>query len=177
MVLKMKQVDFSVLENSPEEVYFMADCLLTYPEKIPGLINFGLHSFEKASWRALWVADKIHEKQPALIRPFIAQMVDALQTTDNESKLRHLLKLISLNELPPEKLSFLLDFCLRELTDAARPVAIRVHAMQILYEISVLEPDFKPELAQVIEHEMDFHGSAGINSRGKVLLKKLHANS
>jgi hypothetical protein len=158
---------------SGENISILADFFLSHPIQIEQLMDIALKVEGKGSWRAIWVADRVHEKEPELIKPYIPRMVDALENMVDESKLRHLLKLISLNDIPSEKISMLLDFCLREFTDAERPVAIRVHAMQILYEISELEPDFKDELAQVIEHEMEYHGSAGISSRGKMILKKL----
>jgi hypothetical protein len=47
--------------------------------------------------------------------------------------------------------------------------------MQILFNIAQKEPDFSGELIELIEHEMEYHGSAGIASRGGKLLKKLYA--
>lgn len=67
----------------------------------------------------------------------------------------------------------MLDFCIHHFTTAEEPIAVRVHAMQILYNISETEPDFKPELIHIIEHELEYHSSAGIKSRGGKLLKKL----
>jgi len=69
--------------------------------------------------------------------------------------------------------SFLLDFCIENLTSAKEPPAIRVHAMQILYNISEIERDFKPELLAIIEHELEYHSTAGISSRGLKIVKKL----
>ena len=46
------------------------------------------------------------------------------------------------------------------------------YIVRLLIEI---EPEFKQELIQLIEHEMEFHSTAGIKSRGKKLLKKLYA--
>jgi hypothetical protein len=45
--------------------------------------------------------------------------------------------------------------------------------MQVLYGISENEPDFKPELIQIIEQEMEYRPTPGIISRGSKLLKKL----
>jgi hypothetical protein len=169
----MNKDEFQELLASGENIAIIVDFLLNRPDQIEHLMDIALNVPAKGSWRAVWVADRIHERKPELIKPYINRMVDALETINNESKLRHLLKLISLNDIPLEKLSFLLDYCIREFTNAERPVAVRVHAMQVLFEISELEPDFKPELVQVIEHEMEYHGSAGISSRGTSLLKKL----
>jgi hypothetical protein len=48
--------------------------------------------------------------------------------------------------------------------------------MQILFNIAQKEPDFSGELIELIEHELEYHGSAGLASRGKKILKKLVKN-
>ncbi len=169
----MKRADFYALLDAWENIYLLTDYLVEYPQEIGYLTDIGLHESKKESWRALWIIDKVHEKNPELIRPYIPQFIEALPLISNESKLRHLLKLISLNPIPENQLGTLWDYGLNEFTNAARPIAIRVNAMQLLFEVSETIPDLKPELIQLIEHEIEFHGSAGIKSRGKKLLGKL----
>ena len=170
----MKRETIYNLLVSWENINLLMEQMITNPTAIDSLIKIGLYDTEKESWRAVWIVDKIHEKRPELIRPYIPQLIDSLQTVTNESKIRHLLKLISLNPLPDKKLSFLLNYSLDIFTNAARPIAIRVHAMLILFEISEYESGFKSELIQLIEHEIEFHPSAGLKSRGTKLLRKLH---
>ncbi len=170
----MTRDEFYDLLDSWDNIYLLIDYLVDNPKHIDMVFEIGFGEKEAKSWRAIWLADKIHEKNPELIQPYIPWMIEDLKTTKNESKIRHLLKLISLNPIPEHEMSFLLEYCIANFTNAEIPVAIRVHAMQTLYEISELEPDFKHELMEMIEHEMDFHATAGINSRGKKLLKKLY---
>jgi hypothetical protein len=101
-------------------------------------------------------------------------MTDFMLITKKSGKKRHLLKLISLHDIPEEKMAILLNFCIDVFTNAAEDIAVRVHAMQILFNIAQKEPDFAGELIGLIEHEIEFHGSAGISSRGGKLLKKLY---
>ncbi len=171
----MKQEQFFELLDTWDNIHLLIQYLIDYPKKIDILIEIGLDDQIKNSWRAIWLSDKIHEKKPELIRPYIPQYISFLNKTKNEGKKRHMLKLIGLNPIPEKDISFLLEYCLSEFTNAEMSVAIRVHAMQILYEISEFEPEFKHELIQLIEHEMEFHSTAGIKSRGKKLLKKLYA--
>ena len=170
----MTRDEFYKLLESGENVRILTDFLLEHPNQIDQLVDIALNDPRKGMWRAMWIIDKIHEKSPKLIRPHINRMIEAIESISDDSKLRHLLKIISLNKIPQQHLSFLLEYGINELTNAERPVAIRVHAMQILFEISKQEPDFKQELIQLIEHEMEYHATGGINSRGKRLLKKLY---
>lgn len=144
-----------------------------HPEKLSDLMDIALHTDHPKSWRAAWLADKIHDNRPELLVPFIEKMIAALKTETRHGLKRHFLKLISLNSIPQKHYSFLMDYCLTCFTSAGEPVSVRVYAMQILFNISEDMPDFKPELLSVIEHELELHSTAGIRSRGKKLAQKL----
>ena len=100
-------------------------------------------------------------------------MIQQLRIEIHSGKKRHLLKLISMNTIPSEHHGFLIDYCLDMLTTGKEPPAVRVHAMQNLYNISETEPELKPEILAIIEHEMEFHATAGIIARGSRLTKNL----
>jgi hypothetical protein len=117
--------------------------------------------------------DKINDQAPELIIDYIPKIIEQLKVEKSDGKKRHLLKLISLKEIPDLYLGFLTDFCITIFTSSKEPIAVRVHAMQILGNIAMKEPDLKPEIALIMEHEMENHGSAGIVSRCKKILKKL----
>ena len=169
----MNRQELYDLLDSWENIQILIQHLIDHPEQIDLLMDIALNDTRKSSWRAAWLIDKVHEKQAGLIQPYIPEMILALRSINDDAKKRHFLKLISLNRLPGQQLSFLLDFCLNEFTNANQAVAIRVHAMQVLYEISETEPEFKHELIQLIGHEIEYHNSPGISSRGRKLLKKL----
>jgi len=78
-----------------------------------------------------------------------------------------------MNDLPLAQLGFLTDFCIGVFTSAKVPVAVRVHAMQVLYNITEIQPELKTEILLIIEHEMENHFSAGILSRGNKIANKL----
>lgn len=147
--------------------------ITTNPENISVLSEITIHSNHPKSWRAAWMMDKIHEKTPGLITPLIPEIIGQIKTEKQEGKKRHFLKLISLNHIPKEQQSFMLDFCLKAFTSAKEPLAVRVHAMQILYNITEQEPGLKPEILALIENEIEIHSSPGIVSRGRKLVEML----
>ena len=169
----MTENELSELLQSGENIPIMARYFTDHPELLPALMNIAADDRENSTWRAFWIADKIHEQQPDLIVPFLPAITDLALTTQNSSKKRHLLKLISLHDIPPERMAPLLNFCLDLFTNAMEAVAVRVHAMQILFNIALKEPEFTGELADLIEHEIEYFGSAGISSRGRKLLREL----
>ena len=93
-----------------------------------------------------------------------------------QEKKRHFLRMLTSHEISEEHSGFMVEYCLKAFQSAKEPVAVKVHAMQILFNIAQKEPDLKEEIALVIEHEMEYHATAGILSRGKKLLSKLRSN-
>lgn len=147
--------------------------IISEPANYKNLVDITLTSNNPKSWRAAWLMDKINDQAPDLIINYIPEIIEQLKVEKSDGKKRHLLKLISLKEIPDEYLGFLTDFCIAIFTSSKEPIAVRVHAMQILGNIAMKEPDLKPEIILIMEHEMENHGSAGIVSRCKKILKKL----
>ena len=137
------------------------------------LMEMALYDERAMTWRAAYLIDKINDLQPELILPYLEKMIEQVQVEKHGGKRRHFLKLISMNKIPEQKLGLMLDFAIETFKSSKEAVAVRVHAMQILYNITELEPELKHEILTVIEHEMENHSSAGIISRGKKLVKKL----
>jgi hypothetical protein len=169
----MNENEIRSLIQSWENLSLMVRYVADYPEYLDLIVSKALDDSQPENWRAAWMVDKIHEKHPELVIPFLPVMTDFLLTTQNAGKKRHILKLLSLHDIPEEKMAELLNFGYQLFTDASEPVAVRVHAMQILFNIARKEPDFAGELIELIEHEIEFHGSAGITSRGRKLIRKL----
>jgi len=169
----MRKEELIELINSWENLPFLVKEIAQTPEYYAMLMDVALYSSYQKSWRAAYLVDKINDKYPELLHPFLSEMIEQVKIEKSESKKRHFLKLISLNDLPQVQLGYMLDFCLKTFTSAKEPVAVRVHAMQILYNISESEPELKHEILTTIEHEIENHSSAGIVSRGRKLVQKL----
>ncbi|MEN8118330.1 MAG: hypothetical protein ABFS16_15195 [Bacteroidota bacterium] len=170
----MTEEELYILLDSWENIEIVTQELSHSPEKFGILMNIALNKSEQRSWRAAYLADKIHDDFPGLLKPYLPDIIKKLKIEKNASKRRHWLKLISMNKIDPQYSGFLVDYCLNAFTSAKEAVAVRVHAMQILFNISEIEPGLKPELLAVIEHEMEYHSTAGILSRGSKLAKQLH---
>ncbi len=161
------------LLNSWENIELLIHEALTHPEYVRLIADIAFYSDHPKSWRAAWLMDKIHNKKPKMIEPFIKEIILQLKKETSSSKIRHFLKLISLYAIPKNHSSFLFEYCHQHFTSAKEPVAVRVYALQVLYNLSEEEPDLKPELLSTIRYENELHSTAGIRSRGKKLAKKL----
>lgn len=173
----MTQNELFDLIVSWENLPLLVRQLENNPENLNILIKLTLENEHPKSWRAAYIAEKINDNHPELIAPFLSEIIRRLKTEKNTSKKRHYLKLVSLHKVSERDISFLVNYSLKCFTSASEPVANRVHAMQILFNISEKETDFKPELLSIIEHEMELHPTPGIVSRGKKLVKKLFSQT
>ncbi len=156
-----------------ENIELVIHQMCNNPDDFEVLVKYALYDNRQRSWRAAYLIDQIHDQFPQLVIPILPRIIEKLKVEDNASKRRHWLKLISMNKLPEQYLGFLFDYCIEAFTSDKEAVAVRVHAMQILYNISESEPELKPEVMGIIEQEIQHHPTAGIRSRGTKLLNKL----
>lgn len=145
----------------------------SHPDYLSGLMDIALTGSNRHSWRAAWIADKINEQHPGIVKPWILQITEGLKGLKHTGKKRQFLKLVSLCPISPEHRGFLVDYCLACLDSPAEPPAVKAHAMQILYQISEYEPELKEELLQILEFEIEISESAGIKARARRLSEKL----
>jgi hypothetical protein len=66
----------------------------------------------------------------------------------------------------------LADHCFSALSSGESAIAIKAYSMEILYKLAVIYPQLANELAASIRILME-DGSAGIVSRGNMILKKI----
>ena len=169
----MTREELVELIDSWENLPILVNEIARTPDYYSLLMDIALYYSYKKSWRAAYLVDKINDQYPELLQPFLNKMIEQVTIEKSESKRRHFLKLISMNNLTGDQQGYILDFCIKTFTSAKEPVAVRVHAMQVLYNISLNEPDLKPEILAIFEHELENHSSAGILSRGMKLVRKL----
>jgi hypothetical protein len=171
----MNENELQSLIHSWENLNVIVRHISDHPEHLEMLVKIALDDNQSENYRAVWIVEKMHDLHPELVLPYFPAMTRFLMTTQNSGKKRHLLKLLSLHPIPEENIALLLNFCINVFSNATEEIAVRVHAMQILFNITLKEPDFTGELIGLIEHEIELHGSPGISSRGGKLLKKLYA--
>lgn len=170
----MTEQELYELLDSWDNIEIVIRELSQNPEGFAVLMRIALHHPKQRSWRAAYLADKIHDDFPEMLQPYLPSIIEKLETETNASKRRHWLKLISMNQIQEQYFVKLFDYCIKAFTSGQEAVAVRVHAMQILFNISEIESELKPEVLGIIENEIEQHPTAGIRSRGTKLSKKLH---
>jgi hypothetical protein len=136
------------------------------------LLDIALEEGEPLNWRAAWILDGSDEQHPGLASHAISRMVSSLPGIESVGVLRILLRLLSRYEVKEEDQGVLIDLCFGYMVTERFPVAVKVHAMQILYNHVLIYPELKDELITVIEDQMD-NNSVGFRARSMILIKQL----
>ncbi len=136
------------------------------------LLQLTLHEKDPLAWRACWVLDGSDERKPGLARKHIGTIVKALPDLESLGALRSLLRMLSRYKIPEKYQGLLIDLCFSYLVSELYPVAVKVHAMQIIYQHVLIYPELKDELMAVIEDQIA-NNSVGFKSRGRRLIKQM----
>ncbi|MEA3460859.1 MAG: hypothetical protein U9R49_03195 [Bacteroidota bacterium] len=136
------------------------------------LLQLTLHEKDPLAWRASWILDGSDEKKPGLARIHINEIIQALPELESKGALRSLLRMLARYDIPEEEQGLLIDLCFNYLVSELFPVAIKVHAMQIIYNHVLLYPELKNELIAIIEDQED-NNTVGFKSRGRILIKQM----
>jgi hypothetical protein len=143
------------------------------PDIFDSVWDIMLEDSYPVSMRAGWVIYLFGQKHPGYIQPRAAEIIQRLPSITTGSVVRNLLGVLSVLKIPDDHAGQLFDFCYG-IVESPRPaIAHKAYSMTILYNISEMEPDLKPELITLFEEQLDTE-SAGIKSRTKNLLKKLY---
>jgi 8-oxo-dGTP diphosphatase len=160
---------------SMKEAEWVAVSAIENPAIFRKLLEYSFSDDGRLAFRASWTLTKVCDKYPEIIYPHLNDLVEKLAKLDNESALRSFLRIISLSDI--EKISdmnqgMLLDQCFSLLRSGFSAIAVKAYSMEILYKLALIYPELANELSTSIRILME-DGSAGITSRGKMVLKKL----
>lgn len=136
------------------------------------LLELALHDKDPVAWRASWVLDGSDEQQAGLAIPYISKIVRSLPALESKGSLRSLLRLLCRYDIPEEDQGLLIDLCFSYLTSELYPLAVKVHAMQIVYNHVLIYPELKDELVTVLEDQME-NNSVGFLARARRLIKQM----
>jgi len=136
------------------------------------LLHLALHEKDPIAWRAAWVLDGSDELKSGLARKYISKIVEALPELESMGTLRSLLRMLTRYDIPENEQGLLIDLCFSYLVSELYPVAVKAHAMQIIYHHVLLYPELKNELIAVIEDQAE-NNSVGFKARGNILIKQM----
>ena len=159
-------------EMSRKNTDFVKDVVLSSPELFKELIQLALLNEEPVSRRAMWVIDVASEENPAILKPYLNDLIIHLSKFNHDGLKRHTLRMLSRYDIRFVDFLPILDLFFEFMKSAKESVAVRYQAMNLLYVMSNKEADLKYELATSIEMQMH-EGSTGLKNHSHKLFKKL----
>jgi len=146
--------------------------IMNSDEHVNALLRLALHDKDPIAWRACWLLDCSDEKKPGLMQKHLPRILGALEGMQSKGTLRSLLRLLTRYQIPEDEQGLLIDLCFAYLVSEQYPVAVKAHAMQIIYNHVLIYPELKHELIAVIEDQAG-NNSVGFRARGNILIKQM----
>lgn len=160
-------------EQSKMNVNYIVDFVKDKEECINDLVQFTFNEKEPVNSRASWVLIHLSDLEKKLILPYINFFVENINLERSDAVKRNILRILSAYNIDKNSHSFMTDLCFEILISVKEKVAAKVHAMQILYNLSEIYSDLKPELQLVLQEEIK-HNSIAFENRAKKIIKKLN---
>ena len=151
---------------------YVAHCIGDNENEFEQLMTIVLHGKEPVVQRAAWAMDACIEVRPELLAPYVETLINALPCFCNNGVKRQVVRALSVRDIPKELEGQLANLCFDWLQSPDMPVAVKVHCMQILANITEKHPDLAVELRTIIAEQIP-RNSVGFASRGRKILKKL----
>jgi len=123
---------------------------------------------QRAAWSMSWAA----REKPAMIQPYIKDLVAQLQRTDvHPSVIRNAVRILQEVFIPEELHGEVMNACFGFIENPATPVAIKAFSLTTLGNLATHYPDIMPELKLIIEERWE-HETAAFKTRAKKVLAK-----
>ena len=122
--------------------------------------------------RAAWVARYCFDAYPWLVKPHISKMIRHLEKEIQNGVKRCIVYILQHCTIPEALEGRITETCYVLLNNAKEPVANKIFAMGILYNMIKKYPELEIELEETIRSQMPY-SSPGFKSRGDKILKKL----
>lgn len=149
-----------------KEMVLLDDSLFTEIYKLIYCAN------PKLAWHAAWVIDHVSEADPSKLEAFIPEMIDQLPKLKSSSLKRHFTRMLASQKIPENQMGLLVDV-LYNLLSPSEAIAVRANALQVLYNIALIEPALQAELINVTEIILEEELTPGMFSKAKRVLRLL----
>jgi len=135
------------------------------------LMHFFFHEKWRYGQRSAWAIGRIGAKQPKLIAPYLAKMVEILDKDTHDAVKRNTVRIFEDIDIPEDIEGELFDKCLAFVIDTKAAIAIRCFSLTICGKVAEKYPELQSEVVEVIKEYMP-HGSAGFKVRCRRLINQ-----
>lgn len=168
----MNIADVLIKEHSLKNTKLISNYICNNTSELKQLLQIFESNNQRLIQRAAWPLLHIANTKICLFLPYIPYLITLLKKPFHSAVKRNVLRVLASLPIKEQYLGKLVNLSFGFLFDPKEPVAIKVYAMQILYNATLKHPDLKQEVILAIQHNLT-NGSAGILSRGHKLIKLL----
>ena len=143
------------------------------PEKFHKVVLMMVGNDPDLAKRAAWVFSHCADEYPHLVKPHIKPIVNNLFKTQEDAVKRASVRNLQFIDIPERMWGKTVEIGFDFLQSHTEPIAVKVFAMTMLYNLSNAIPEIKQELKIMIEDQIPL-SSAGFQNRGNKILAKLN---
>ncbi len=144
------------------------------PKHFKDLIDLVYINEPIISQRASWVMSICMDEQPELFDNYIQTILIHFPYSNfHDSVKRHSLKVLQNINIPNNELGKLIDDCFNLIHSNSEAVAVKVYAMDFIFNNCKNEPDILNELKLEIENQLPY-SSAGFKSKANKIIKYIN---
>lgn len=125
-----------------------------------------------AACKAAWILRHAADRHPAMIRPYLKDLVKYLRNENHHVAVkRNGLGILQSIDIPESLFGPLSDLCFNFMNSNKEPVAVKVYSMIILDKIGNQIPEIRHELKLILQDLLPY-GSSGFIARARKILAK-----
>ncbi len=170
----MKLRETILAEHSKSQMMKIVKWVGDDAKRFSELVKLFLHDEYRIVQRSAWPLSYIIIQHPGFVKPYLGKFIKLLSEKGlHPAVIRNVLRLLQFVDVPKKELGKLTNACFDLLLDSDSPIAHKVFAMEVLFNVTKKEPELKRELKIVIGELLKENGG-GIGARGKRILKELN---
>jgi hypothetical protein len=161
--------------HSKEQALKISAFACSSPKNFKALIQCFLSNEYRLAQRAAWSVSWAAQKNPAIIQPYIKDLIAQLPRKDvHDAVIRNSVRILQKIKIPEAFHGDLMNYCFAFIESNTTPVAIKAFSLTTLFNLSKTYPEISSELKLLIEERWN-HETAAFKSRAKKIFKKLNA--
>lgn len=168
--IKVDIRDALLAEHSKRQTMAIVEYIGDDANKFKELLTIFFEGEYRLTQRAAWPISYCAEQNPALIRPYLAKLVDQLERDDIHNAVkRNVVRLLQYIGIPNNLLGKVYSHCVDLIDDLNEPVAVRAFALTVAIKIAKAEPDLLNELRLLVKKHLP-HTSVAFHKRARKIL-------
>jgi hypothetical protein len=137
-----KDIDQIISENSTNSGF------------VTDLLDVCLRETKRTSEKSSWVLRHLLQNEKDLAKKVYQKLFEILAYTKSDPTIRNILSVIYDHKIPDNYESTLIDFCIKELSNPNKPIAVHLYAAHILVKLIKKHPQLKNEVLLSINQKL-----------------------